>query len=166
MVGARGVRSENGTGVQDKRVEKSKRARPELILRPRPINNAMWSWLEIKVNMIIEFGWESPQVFIKQRSVVGKLWNLLNEIWKIKVPKKCQVCAWRLVLNRLPTRDNLSCRGIDVHNVCPFVSKKSPFPVVCVCETYLERYLDSGRSHTCRGDKSSMVDLGILIAVV
>ncbi|GKV21385.1 hypothetical protein SLEP1_g31369 [Rubroshorea leprosula] len=39
--------------------------------------------------------------------------NSCNLIWIRCCPSKVSVFAWRLMLNRLPTKDNLAIRGID-----------------------------------------------------
>jgi len=52
----------------------------------------------------------------------GNLRKAVMAVWKTKVPLKIQVRGWRLLLGRLPTRDELCKRGIlnGAHNlVCP-----------------------------------------------
>ncbi|XP_028189449.1 uncharacterized protein LOC114375786 [Glycine soja] len=44
-----------------------------------------------------------------------------KELWKLKVPSKAVVFAWRLLKDRLPTRDNLRKKQIDLQDyTCPF----------------------------------------------
>jgi len=44
-----------------------------------------------------------------------------EELWKLKVPSKYAVFAWRLLRNRLPTKINLHRRQIEVMDrSCPF----------------------------------------------
>jgi len=41
-------------------------------------------------------------------------------LWSLKVVPSSIVCAWRLLLDRLPTRSNLARRGVQLENVqCP-----------------------------------------------
>jgi len=39
-------------------------------------------------------------------------------LWNLKIVLSAIICAWRLLLDRLPTRVNLVRRGIQVGNVC------------------------------------------------
>ena len=44
-----------------------------------------------------------------------------KELWKLKVPSKADVFAWRLLKARLPTKDNLRKKQIDLQDyTCPF----------------------------------------------
>ncbi|XP_040866060.1 uncharacterized protein [Glycine max] len=44
-----------------------------------------------------------------------------KELWKLKVPPKVAVFAWRLLKDRLPTRDNLRRKQVELHEyLCPF----------------------------------------------
>ena len=44
-----------------------------------------------------------------------------QQLWKIKIPPKALSFAWRLLWDRLPTKDNLVKRQIEVENdLCPF----------------------------------------------
>jgi len=41
-------------------------------------------------------------------------------LWSLKVVPSALVCAWRLLLDRLPTRSNLARRGVQLESVqCP-----------------------------------------------
>jgi len=41
-------------------------------------------------------------------------------LWNLKIAPSAAVCAWRLLLDRLPTRDNLAKRGMQLMSVrCP-----------------------------------------------
>ena len=39
-------------------------------------------------------------------------------LWSLKVPPSTLVCAWRILLDRLPTRANLGRRGVLLRTVC------------------------------------------------
>ena len=44
-----------------------------------------------------------------------------EELWKLKLPSKFVIFAWRLIRDRLPTRVNLNRRQIQVGELtCPF----------------------------------------------
>ena len=46
-------------------------------------------------------------------------------LWSLKITPSAAVCAWRLLLDILPTRDNLVRNGIRITNVrCPIVSRR------------------------------------------
>ncbi|KAL5181085.1 putative ribonuclease H protein [Glycine soja] len=48
-----------------------------------------------------------------------------SELWKLKIPAKAAVFAWRLIRNRLPTKKNLSRRQVQVNDIlCPFCRNK------------------------------------------
>lgn len=46
-----------------------------------------------------------------------------RHLWKLSIPKNVVIYIWRLLVNRLPTMDNLLSRGVDVQymgsTVCP-----------------------------------------------
>jgi len=37
-----------------------------------------------------------------------------RHLWKLSIPKNVVIYIWRLLVNRLPTMDNLLSRGVDV----------------------------------------------------
>jgi len=39
-------------------------------------------------------------------------------LWSLKIPPSAIVCAWRILLDRLPTRTNLGRRGVQLGNTC------------------------------------------------
>ena len=41
-----------------------------------------------------------------------------KKIWHLKIPSKIQIFAWRACMNSLPTRLNLSRRGININPIC------------------------------------------------
>ena len=48
-----------------------------------------------------------------------------SELWKLKIPAKAAVFAWRLIRNRLPTRKNLTRMQVQVnYMLCPFCKNK------------------------------------------
>ena len=57
-------------------------------------------------------------------SVPNPLQDLWNSIWTLKVPKKCQVFAWRATREELPTKLNLQKRHIPIGTTCELCDKK------------------------------------------
>jgi len=46
--------------------------------------------------------------------------EVFQMLWNLNIAPSASVCAWRLLLDRLPTRANLSRRGIMLGNTwCP-----------------------------------------------
>ena len=46
--------------------------------------------------------------------------NIYKKIWKLKIPPRASVFCWRLLKNRLPTKDNLLRRNINIQDQnCP-----------------------------------------------
>ena len=41
-----------------------------------------------------------------------------TDLWKLKVPSKVSLFAWRLVRDRLPTKVNLRRRNMELNDVC------------------------------------------------
>ena len=49
--------------------------------------------------------------------------TVFEELWKLKIPAKSSVFAWRLIRDRLPTKLNLGRRQVVVNDtLCPFCS--------------------------------------------
>jgi len=47
--------------------------------------------------------------------------GVFNIIWKLKIPIKASIFAWRLIGDRLPTKCNLRRRNIEIYDIsCPF----------------------------------------------
>ena len=53
----------------------------------------------------------------------GKPGWCFEELWKLRIPPKSSVFAWRLIRDRLPTKLNLRRRQVVVNDMlCPFYS--------------------------------------------
>ncbi|KAL5129832.1 putative ribonuclease H protein [Glycine soja] len=49
----------------------------------------------------------------------------LVDLWKLQIPAKASIFAWRLIRDRLPTKDNLRRRQIQMNDtMCPFCRSK------------------------------------------
>ena len=44
-----------------------------------------------------------------------------KELWKLKVPMKVAMFAWRLLKDRLPTRDNWRRKRVELHEYVSFM---------------------------------------------
>ena len=52
---------------------------------------------------------------------MDSLEECFEELWKIKIPSKIAVFAWRLFRDRLPTKSNLRARQVQILDItCPF----------------------------------------------
>ena len=52
---------------------------------------------------------------------VENLHYCFEDLWKIKIPSKIGVFAWRLLWDRLPTKSNLRARQVQISDLtCPF----------------------------------------------
>ena len=60
---------------------------------------------------------------IWEESAEGSQIECFKELWKIQIPAKVAVFAWRLLRDILPTRKNLQRQQVQSHNLsCPFCS--------------------------------------------
>ena len=49
-----------------------------------------------------------------------------RQLWDIKIPPRALSFAWRLLWDRLPSKENLSRRQVEIDNdLCPFCQSKS-----------------------------------------
>jgi len=70
--------------------------------------NDKWRWLLDPVN-----GY-SVKVFYRHITSTGHIsdMSLVDDVWHKHIPSKVSVLVWRLLRNRLPTKDNLVHRGV------------------------------------------------------
>ena len=58
-------------------------------------------------------------------SVEVNLDGALQDLWKLKLPAKASIFAWRLIRDRLPTKSNLQRRQVEINDsMCPFCRNK------------------------------------------
>ena len=51
--------------------------------------------------------------------------GVFNVLWKVKIPCKASIFAWRLIRDRLPTKVNLRRRNVEINDpTCPFCKNK------------------------------------------
>ena len=75
---------------------------------------------EIRVRGIL---WRIYRVcqYMCSNSPVENQDEAFKALWKIKVPSKASFFAWRLIRDRLPTKNNLRRRNVEINDVrCPF----------------------------------------------
>ena len=73
-----------------------------------------WCW---SLDSSGEFSVASARNYIDSKTLVV---DHLSTRWNALVPIKVNIFTWRLTLNKIPTRDNLDKRGIDIHSLlCP-----------------------------------------------
>ena len=47
--------------------------------------------------------------------------GVFNIIWKLRIPSKASIFAWRLIRDKLPTKSNLRRRNVEINDVsCKF----------------------------------------------
>ncbi|KAK7324186.1 hypothetical protein VNO77_27712 [Canavalia gladiata] len=85
------------------------------------------------------------------------LYRNLNAFWQTTTSKKCQGLAWRLLLNRLPTQDNLIKCGVQIDAICVLCGKDLEIAVNI-------QFFVQGRSF--KGRKVRALGLGIWVIVV
>jgi len=50
---------------------------------------------------------------------------LWKKMWHLKIPAKIRIFAWRTCMNGLPTRLNLSKRGVNISPPCPICDQET-----------------------------------------
>jgi len=71
-----------------------------------------WLWM---ADPQLTFSVKSTYKLLNANNDIGSN-RVFTELWKSKTPNKARVLAWRILLNRLPTKDNLQKRGIQLPN--------------------------------------------------
>ena len=67
-----------------------------------------------------EYTTKSTYSLLMNPSTTGSDGKTFKIIWKLKIPPRAVVFCWRLIKNRLPTRDNLQSRNVVIQEVhCP-----------------------------------------------
>ena len=77
-----------------------------------------WMW---KVEPNGFYSTRSAYNLLQECSVGANLDEALQNLWKLKIPSKAAIFAWRLIKDRLPTKSNLRRRQIEINDsICPF----------------------------------------------
>ena len=85
----------------------------------------------IQRNKMDEWIWKPhPSGLYSTKSAYAEMWGEaaadnqvqdFEELWKLKIPPKVVVFAWRLFRDRLPTKSNLTRRNVALNDTyCPF----------------------------------------------
>ena len=62
---------------------------------------------------------------LQGESVEENLDGVFKDLWKLKIPAKASIFAWRLIRDRLPTKSNLRRRQVDISDsMCPLCRNK------------------------------------------
>ena len=62
--------------------------------------------------------------FLWEGGAAGSKEDCFAEIWKLRIPRKTAVFAWRLFKDRLPTKKNLHRRQVQIMDLlCPFCGR-------------------------------------------
>ena len=68
---------------------------------------------------------KSAYILLQGNSEEGNMDDTFKDLWKLKIPAKASIFAWRLIRDRLPTKSNMRKRQIDINDsLCPFCSIK------------------------------------------
>ena len=77
-----------------------------------------WKW-EAEPNGC--YSTRSAYNMLQESSVGANPDEALQNLWKLKIPSKAAIFAWRLIKDRLPTKSNLRRRQIEINDsTCPF----------------------------------------------
>ena len=77
-----------------------------------------WTWLAETSG---EYSTKSAYDEMWGADIEGNQLQELKDIWKLKIPPKVVVFAWRLIRDRLPTKSNLTRRHVEINDSsCPF----------------------------------------------
>ena len=78
----------------------------------------MWEWT---ADPIGQYSANSAYNVIMEGAAAVTQEDCFVKLWSIKVPSKIEIFAWRLIRDRLPTRQNLQQRQVQVAKTsCPF----------------------------------------------
>ena len=82
----------------------------------------VWEWIGDPTD---QYSTHNAYNMLGEESAVGSQEDCFEELWRIKIPSRIAVFAWRLLRDRLPTRQNLQRRQVQVIDMfCPFCRNK------------------------------------------
>ncbi|KAL6205192.1 hypothetical protein ACLB2K_022454 [Fragaria x ananassa] len=90
-----------------------------------------WIWSENKLGKFsVKTSYHLARKHVLDHEHVPNPSSLLwNKLWKVKVPSKVKVCAWKVASNILPTRSRFSEQGVDIDTQCPFCEEEVESPI-------------------------------------
>ena len=65
---------------------------------------------------------------------------LSKKIWHLKIQSKIRIFAWRASMNGLPTRLNLSRRGVNINPMCPIYDQEMETTTHTLIQCELAKY--------------------------
>ena len=81
-----------------------------------------WEW---KGDPTSKYSAHSAYNMLWEETTAGSQEDCFEELWRIKIPSKIAVFAWRLLKDRLPTRLNLQRRQVQITDMSyPFCRSK------------------------------------------
>ena len=84
--------------------------------------NDTWVW---RADISGNFSTKSAYQLLKDEQSSEVQYLAFRQLWDIKIPPRALSFAWRLLWDRLPTKDNLAKRQILINNdLCPFCNSK------------------------------------------
>ncbi|XP_006596884.1 uncharacterized protein [Glycine max] len=87
-------------------------------------NDKGWEWKFSWRRLLFDNEIDTTINFLREEEIAGgqkEDWSM--ELWKTKIPSKIAVFAWRLCRGRLPIKENLHKRHMQINNMlCPFYS--------------------------------------------
>jgi len=92
-------------------------------IRPSAVLKDSWLWGADPKGI---FSTNSAYLYIKADHLHEDQCLGFHHLWNIKIPPRALVFAWRLLWDRLPTKDNLIRRHVTIENdLCPFCQSKA-----------------------------------------
>ena len=92
-------------------------------IRPSTALKDSWLWGADSKGI---FSTNSAYLYIKDDHLNEDQCLGFQHLWNIKIPPRALVFAWRLLWDRLPTKDNLLRRNVTIDNdLCPFCQNKT-----------------------------------------
>nr|KYP57260.1 Transposon TX1 uncharacterized [Cajanus cajan] len=101
----------------------------------KKLKNDYWYW---KLEPSREFSVKSAYKLLTSQRTTNERQKLFVCMWKLHVPPKVSLFVWRLLINALPTKENLLRRNIQVepqHRLCVFcrASLETAPHLFCTC---------------------------------
>ncbi|KAL5148468.1 putative ribonuclease H protein [Glycine soja] len=116
----------NGEGValmqKFPRLYQISRQQHKLIQQVGSFSDTSWEWNLTWRRQLFDNEADSAYEFMRELSQLGEDQDgAVQDLWKLKIPAKASIFAWRLIRDRLPTKSNLHRRQVVLEDaLCPF----------------------------------------------
>ena len=78
----------------------------------------VWEWTRDPTG---QYSTRNAYNMLGEEAAVGSQEECFEKVWRLKIPSRIAVFAWRLLRDRLPTRQNLQRRQVQLTDtLCPF----------------------------------------------